>query len=337
MNTLTEVRCVDLSIHLWTARKKLRPSDLKNLHTGDIPPDTLASLGSKLICSPDELAVFTKLKKRAVRACETVGTRFLGGYAVPKSKLADLCTELKSIQDDFYQAKTSFLVRYQSIIDDWLQENRSWEHIIRSALTPVGEVEKKLGYEYRVYCVSEAVPDDASDQALVNDGLTSHVDSLSDTLFKEIAREANKTWDISFRGKKALTRNILRPIKTLRDKLDGLSFIDPRVYPVVEKIDSCISNLPKTGKIDGTDFTALEGLIFIMSSEEKMKKLGQGIIDANIGNLSVADPQENTADTTQNETLGSQTDDSENSDEDGVMTSVVPKKEQQQSNTVAFF
>ncbi len=74
-----------------------------------------------------------------------------------------------------------------------------------------------------------------------------------------------------------------------------------------------------------------------MSSEGKMKKLGQGIIDVNIGNLSVADPQENTTDTTQIETQGSQTDDSDNSDEDSVMTSVVSQKEQQQSTTVAFF
>lgn len=283
MNVLNEVRCIELAIHLWTARKKLRPEDLKNLTVNDIPPEKLASLGSKLICSPKDIAIFATLKKRAVRSCETVGARFLGGYAVPKDKLDALCTELKNIQDEFDTAKAKFLANYQNIIDQWLKENDDWKHIIRRALTPVDEVTKKLDFDYRVFCVSEHVPDDHSNQSAINDGLTSHVGSLSDTIFKEVAQEANSTWDKSFRGKDILTRNIFRPIKTLRDKLDGLSFVDPRIAPIVAKIDDCLISMPKAGPIQGTDFTALEALIFTMANSDKMKQHGQAVIDATNG------------------------------------------------------
>ena len=46
---------VNLDIHIWTARKKLVPLDLGG---AELPPEDLASLGSKRICNPDDLRSF---------------------------------------------------------------------------------------------------------------------------------------------------------------------------------------------------------------------------------------------------------------------------------------
>ena len=80
---------VHLSFSVWSGKKKLRPEDLKG---ANLPPDKLASLGSKRIFDPDALKVFATLKRQAERACEEVGVRFLGGYAIPEEKLAPTTT-----------------------------------------------------------------------------------------------------------------------------------------------------------------------------------------------------------------------------------------------------
>jgi len=280
-NTLSEIRCIDLGFRIWSARRKLRIEDLKNLSGDNIPPEKLASLGSKVICDPAELAIFHKLKKRAIRACEIHGTRFLGGYAIPKAKLTNICSILEEIQKEYDSAKASFISRYNEIISSWLSENDDWKSIISRAITPLDVVKSRLDFSFRVFCVSEAVPDDDNDYGVINDGLSNHVDSLCGSLLKDVSKEALATWDTSFRGKDKLTRKALRPFNTLREKLDGFTFIDPRISPIVERIDLCLSSMPKTGPITGIHFVALESLILLISDEKRLTAHGASVIQAN--------------------------------------------------------
>ena len=47
ITVLDHLVVVNLDIHIWTARKKLVPLDLGG---AELPPEDLASLGSKRIC-----------------------------------------------------------------------------------------------------------------------------------------------------------------------------------------------------------------------------------------------------------------------------------------------
>ena len=85
VRTITDqLTLVVLDIRIWSGRKKLRPEDLK-LGT-EVPPADLVSLGSKRICNPKALTVFSRKKKAAERACLIVGTRFLGGFAIARDQ-----------------------------------------------------------------------------------------------------------------------------------------------------------------------------------------------------------------------------------------------------------
>ena len=63
VTVLDQLVVVNLDIHIWSARRKLMPLDLGN---AELPPEDLASLGSKRICNPEELKHFTTLKARVV-------------------------------------------------------------------------------------------------------------------------------------------------------------------------------------------------------------------------------------------------------------------------------
>ena len=94
MNILDNIAILVLSVSLWTGRKQLRQEDLKLADGSELPPQKLASLGSKRVMDPAALAPFATFKRRAERTVLAVGTRFLGGYAVPVEKLDELMTQL---------------------------------------------------------------------------------------------------------------------------------------------------------------------------------------------------------------------------------------------------
>jgi hypothetical protein len=56
---LEELSAVILNVVIWTARTKLTADDFGH---AELPPEELASLGSKKICDPANLKIFTALK-----------------------------------------------------------------------------------------------------------------------------------------------------------------------------------------------------------------------------------------------------------------------------------
>ncbi len=80
---LDKVVLVKVEANIYGARKKLKKEDLVLADGSKLPPEDLASLGSKRLLDPDQLTVFNRLKKEAERICLRVGTRFLGGFMIP--------------------------------------------------------------------------------------------------------------------------------------------------------------------------------------------------------------------------------------------------------------
>lgn len=276
---LNRVICFTLAdIHLWSGRKKLRTTDLK-IRDGELPPADLASLGSKKICDPEDLSVFEKLKRRAHRACEKVGVRFLGGYAVPEDKADELAKELDLCNADFYKEKHAFIKAYDQRIQDWITVHPGWETSIQSAITPVGEVDNQLSFAWHAFRVTEAVQDADNAQSTLNSGLGKTIGGLSSQLFVEIAKMANEVLEKTLMGRESVTQRALSPIRTIRGKLAGLAFLDKRVRPVIDIIDHVMQDLPDAGKIEGMKLSALYGLVSLLSSEERMQRHGDMILN----------------------------------------------------------
>jgi len=87
MNTdiivLDNLMALNLDVKIWTTHKKLPPADLGG---AELPPEELASLGSKKIGDPKELRIFGTLKACAVNLLDRTGVRFLGGWGIPEDK-----------------------------------------------------------------------------------------------------------------------------------------------------------------------------------------------------------------------------------------------------------
>ncbi len=259
-----QVTLVILEVNIWSGRKKLRPEDLK-LGT-EIPPEDLVSLGSKRVCDPEGLRGFHRIKKAAERACLQVGTRFLGGYAVPNAHAEALAEKLAAIKEEFEKETQTFLSGYDRALEEWIASLPAWEEPIRRAIEPVNVVGGRLRFGFQLIQIAPAAQPGT---------LEDEVHGLGDGIFAEVEQMARELED-SFEGKDKLHRRALGTFKRIRDKLGCLSFIDPRIQPVVDTIDGWFNRVPADGPIEGAVFNEGMGLALLLGDAQRMARHGAG-------------------------------------------------------------
>lgn len=106
---------INVSVRYWRGTKKLKPQDI-GLDAGQVS-SRLISLGHKRLLPKDALADLALIESRAHAVLETSTFPFLNGlgHFVPNSKLAEVTRKLRDLEDDFWQAKETFLDRYSSL------------------------------------------------------------------------------------------------------------------------------------------------------------------------------------------------------------------------------
>jgi hypothetical protein len=270
INILDQLVVINLDVRIWSARKKLLPEDLGN---AELPPEDLASLGSKRICNPEDLKRFSTLKARAVGILERNGVRFLNGWAIPVERMEQISSELATVRDDFNKAGDDFLQRYDQAVREWIDRHPQWASIIANSIVSEEHVRSKMGFKWQVFRI---VP--PADTRL-SDNLNDDIDHLGDALFEETAKTATETWHRCYAGKTEITRKALSPLKAILDKLVGLSFMEPRVAPVAELIRTAFTYIPKRGPISGGTLILLQGLVALLRSPADLLEHARKILE----------------------------------------------------------
>lgn len=259
MQILSEVIIIMLNISLWSGKKKLRPEDLaaNGIDVSKLPPQALASLGTKRIISPDALSAFTNLKREAERICLAKGVRFLGGYAIPKDSVDSLIEELKDIKERFAAEKITFLSEYDKKVADWIAENPpEWAPVIRASVESSATIAERTSFNFAPVAM------DTPKGMEENEGLQEETFGMMGQLYHEVRVAAKQAFEATFVGRREVNRKSLRPILAIREKLQGLSFLDPEtVSETISTIDEVIGKLPKKGPINGSDLDMLAGLV----------------------------------------------------------------------------
>jgi hypothetical protein len=270
ITVLEHLVVVNPDIHIWTARKKLVPLDLGG---AELPPEDLASLGSKRVCNPEDLRTFGTLKARAVNLLERNGIRFLGGWAIPESRLEEISLELEAIKKEFGKAKESFLQGYDQSVQDWIVKHPQWSGIIANSTVSEEYVRSRLNFRWQTFRV--ATPADTA----IGDDLRKDVCSLGDTLFDEVAKTATDAWNHCYAGKVEITRKALSPLKAIHDKLLGLTFVEPRITPIAELIHQAFTWIPKRGAINGGTLLMLQGMVALLRHPAELLEHGQKLLE----------------------------------------------------------
>ena len=267
ITVLDHLLVVNLDVRVWTARKKLTPSDLGD---AQLPPEDLASLGSKRVCNPDDLKAFGAIKGRAYSLLNRHGIRFLSGWAIPESKSQEILDELSHMRDEFNFVKNNFLISYDNSVQDWIARHPQWGAIIAGSTVSKQYVSNRLSFGWQMYKI---VPPFGQ----AGNEVRQNAEALGDSLFNEIARDAREAWRRCFDGKSEITRKALSPLKTMQQKLHGLSFLEPRVLPVTELIQAALDSVPRRGAVDGNLLIMLQGMVCLMQNPQALMEHGQKI------------------------------------------------------------
>ena len=263
MEILDQTICVNLDVHIWQGRRSLKATDLQNI---GLPPEELASLGSKKVADPGDLKIFSTLKRKAERVCSKKSVRFLKGYATSLEVATELEKQLASIQQEFEQAKVDFLSQYDQKVSDWVNQFPEWKDKLEIAIVPKQVVEKRFGFDFQLYQIKPS-------QESVS-GLGKVASGLGGQLFREIAKDAIEIHERSIHGQDKVSRKVVTgSINTLLTKLDTLEYMSPKCRPLINTVNTLLKGLPATGSIEGIHLIAVRAVIDLLSDEEKMMQV----------------------------------------------------------------
>lgn len=260
---------------IWGGKTSLSASDFRLGDGGELPPSTIAHLGNKKIISSDHLRGFNRLKTACRRFLLRHGVPFMNGVAVPVKVVPDIAQKLDAIGVEFQTLRSDFLANYDMAVSDWVSAHPDYEAVIRrNALTEL-EVAKRLNFEYQVFMIS------ASQDPALSQKLSEKVDGLGDGLVQEVADTALKMYDVHFAGKARCGARAQQQLKGLRDKVDGLSFLNGNLAPLVGMMDSALRLFQTTsqgGFVQAPYFWEVASVVLILSQRRTIEQYAKNEI-----------------------------------------------------------
>lgn len=252
--------------HQWTGAVVFRPEDFDIGEGGNLPPeDVTASLGAKKICDPALLRGFSQLKSRAERLLDENGIAYCNGYAIPIDKSRGVLSQLDKIVDDYEDLRERFLMSYDLYVEDWASQHPEFADQIRRGKKSRQEVGRSISADYKVVQVYPFNKDDEAYEA--------EAAELTDTLYESTVKMADQLYKDSFQGRSEVTARCFGVLKRIREKLDGLTFLDNSLRPIVQMIDSTLRAIPPSGPYRGEAFYRLQSLVLILADAQRIRDL----------------------------------------------------------------
>ncbi|WP_448205416.1 DUF3150 domain-containing protein [Azospirillum sp. sgz302134] len=274
-NVLKDVDIFAIDVDAWSGTKVIDRAEL--LRAGaKLPPQLLASGGTKNVFDPQDLTRFNTFRRQGDRALEAVGVKvpLLGAYAVPKAAADALERELKTIKKRFYDyLENEFFANFEAKKRKWISKWPEHEAFILNSIDPEEVIRHKFKFAIgRFQLTSENLVGDTD--------IVQEVTKVSDRLLDEIAADADELFKV-LEGRmteRTVQRRSLNRLERIRRKLFGFGFIDHAVIPMVEAIDKLIHRLPQEGMIAPEDFMEALAITLILCDPDKVRRHGFGAV-----------------------------------------------------------
>lgn len=274
VKNLKSLCIVQTDFDIWSGQTRLSAEDLKLGEGGEIPPDKIAQLGSKRICDPAHLRGFHRLKTETRRLLLRYGMPFMNGFAVPVEKTDEISEKLNDIAVEFNQMKDDFISGYNAAVEEWVDENPEYAGAIRAGALPRDVVEKRIAFEYNLFLIQPVDDDEANAQRL-----GAKVERLGDDLIDEVVQEAAKFYSRNLAGRDQVAIASRLTLKNIRDKVDGLAFLNSAFDPLVRLLDQTLEGYERHAQgrfVVAPFFYQLLAAVLIMSDRSKIEQYADG-------------------------------------------------------------
>ncbi|MBY3789006.1 MULTISPECIES: DUF3150 domain-containing protein [Photobacterium] len=225
-----DVTPVYLEISQWHGKRVLKSEYLELDYELD---KELAHLGNVSMIKPELLKKFRNLSNTAVAALSKYGVRFGDGFIIPNVKHAEVMSQLKKVQEEWYETKAEIISRYQIHLLRWASEaeakRKGFGQIIKDNAFSVDYIDSQIQFEIRT----------AQDM----------VSGLEKTLIDEVAeRFTDKQEQLIKRkhekGHFAINRRDLIVLRDVQDKLLVNAMLSDKALPLVDFIEAILEKVP---------------------------------------------------------------------------------------------
>lgn len=243
---LQDMVCIHLDIGIWGGRKRLTQGDL-GLSAEILPPEAVASLGSKRIFPREPLDAFHALRTRIERSFQRMGVRFMGGFAVPAAVKDEVAEMLHEYQKEFGRLIDTLLCDYGRSLDDFVTGYPKWKGMVLSAALRPEDTRSRFHFRYQVTQIM--VPEGMEDTS----GVKEAVEALPKQVFLDVAGQGSAILRSLGNRQAAVSVRTVGPLKAAWGKLVALSFLDRNIVPVASRLEAIIESLPKSGAFQDAD------------------------------------------------------------------------------------
>lgn len=261
---LTHIRVIDkttfvrLDFTLWSGRAKLTRDDIPD--ADKLPPQELASLGSKRLFDPAKLRPFGALKARAHALLERNGIKFCGGYAISADKADEIRDKLAEIWNEFDRTVVDFCNEYSAGCQEWIAQHPDWADILRNAMPSPHEMPRRFHFSYQMFQVQPT-------NVLGGGGNSSFTDigDMGDKALDEICAMAKEIYEDTFKDKQELRAKSFLPIKRLLSKIHATSFTHPRIEALGDMLNAALTMVEQS-HYSAAAVSAFKGVLIAMTS-----------------------------------------------------------------------
>lgn len=270
---LSSIEIFRLSGSLWGGETALKAADLDPQVRQALPPKELASLGRKRVYPAGPLETLRAIRYRAYMGLRRMGVSVFGGdaYALDPAVAPAAVSMLEKVKADFDAAKADFLNRYDERFNDWITGiDPRWEPVIRAALPPVQEVERRVGFGWQQFKLAEP-----SQPAASGDTLQEEINGLGGAVFSQLADMVSIQWNRqngSLREASGWKRGVPDAVKAVIEKARNCAMFDPALTILADTLEAkareaCVPN-PEPGRM-----CSFKGLLLAMQDPENVRLL----------------------------------------------------------------
>lgn len=232
--------------------------------------DSSLITGSKLQWFPKEPLRFVNRATQAVaRLLNDKGVSFGKGMTlISLQSLPAVLEAIKVIQDDFNGDLTSLICEFDKVIDEHKANNVDVAKHIENYKLDANSFQGRFIFRVTPPMAVSPLFDEDNDEIAME---------ATETLWEEIARDADSLYQKSFAGKERVTQKAVRPIQRLADKLTNLSFLDDGIDSVVVAFNSALDSLPKSGAVEGGTFHELAHFVLQVSNVNRLRNTARDL------------------------------------------------------------
>lgn len=273
IENLGSVTIINLDISYTPGFKKLSRKELSRIYGKELPPQEFITQGQGRMYPRSAVQIFDTLRVSARSICCGAGIGFLGGYAIPDSKIDDVMFELDKIRDRYLRAKQDFIAQAAKNSMDWIDSAPiEWQPALRGSTYSSAELDRKIGFEYVMFRMSPVESDGEKD---TTEGLAKQAGGMSQRLLEEISQSADKAWAETLSNKDKCKQCTVDRIRKLCEKLHDLAWLSPKCQRLSEEVKSVMAELPVSGSLEGKDFMAFRALVLILRDPEQLQAVAE--------------------------------------------------------------